>query len=629
MHVQAVIAQRLVEDVDEAAVPRLPGRPKSVGHVDVGMIAHDSSVRTDNSLLLSPASRPPIIYQLRPSHAGSDPDSRRPHQRWEGVMSPRIAGQTRPLFASLRRAFALTAVLGMSSAFSAYALDKASGAAGSDVPLATVQNAPTPEAATSSSLSAPPGTSATLATPMQHTASVPPSAAAPGALQGQNSTPQEQMYRVRCEYVVTREYLNSFVATVAESAISSAAPGAAAPPKERKYPDPTGCPVLLPKDARVLDGPGDLVVVVNAAGYSAALAASSATKPLRLFLNGFDLGTDGLIAGAERRGEWVALRFHVPNGKYSQPFWTTVYNQQGILDDGPLQASVGWSVEPAFVPDDKTQGDPLYVSVTNWRWLTAASFMAALLTWFFFWALWGTDTFRLAPTYPWWSDARSLQTKLHRATVPLYLWPFQLTRKVTVDTNDKTIAAILKGYYSNFDPAKVATYQEAAGVAKSGAVPTDVAQAVVGLALTSDWRTFRLPFSLARVQWGSWMTFATTVAVFLWLVYARFPILEGSVLGLIAVSTLTAGASLIIENGSDKKNTAYSKGFFYDIMTDMDGVQQAHRYQAIVVNTLLFAVGLLYVWQHLAYPTFDTSWLELLGLSGFAQAAGKGTLEQK
>ena len=194
-----------------------------------------------------------------------------------------------------------------------------------------------------------------------------------------------------------------------------------------------------------------MVVVVNAEGYTAALAASSATKPLRLFLNGFDLGTDGLIASAVRRGDRVAIQFRVPNAKYSQAFWTTVYNEQGILSQAPLQASVGWSIEPAFVPDDKTQGDPLYVSVTNWRWLAAAGFLALLLIWFFFWALWGTDTFRVAPTYPWLSDARSLQTKLHRATVPFYLWPFQRRHKVALDPNTPEIASILRGYFSDFD----------------------------------------------------------------------------------------------------------------------------------------------------------------------------------
>lgn len=514
-------------------------------------------------------------------------------------MSAPSTAQARSFSASLRNAFALVAALGMTCASTAYAVE----AAGAPAPAAVPPAAQT---------TAPPQPLAALAA-------------------GPQGAAKEHVYRVLCEYVVTRGYLDSLLHPIAEAAASAPAPGASALHAERKYPDPTACPAQLSQGARVLDGPGDLVVVVNAEGYSAALAASSAQKPLRLFLNGFDLGTDGLIAGAERREDRVALQFHVPNAKYSQPFWTTVFNQQGIVYQAPMQASVGWSAEPAFVPDDKTEGDPLYVSVTNWRWLTAAAALAGLMIWFFFWALWATDTFRVAPTYPWWSDARALQTKLHRATVPIYLWPFQRRRTVSVDPSNEATAAILKGYLSDFDPAKLADYDKAAREAIGGLIPPDgtAPKVVVGLALMSDWRTFRLPFSLARVQWGSWIMFSTTVAVFLWLVYARFPVLEGSVLGLVGVSTLTAGASLIIENGSDKKNTAYSKGFFYDIMTDADGVQQAHRYQAIVVNILLFAVGLLYVWQHLAYPTFDNSWLELLGISGLAQAAGKGTLEQK
>ena len=88
------------------------------------------------------------------------------------------------------------------------------------------------------------------------------------------------------------------------------------------------------------------------------------------------------------------------------------------------------------------------------------------------------------------------------------------------------------------------------------------------------------------------MMFASTAAVFLWLVYTRFPVHEGSVLGLVGVSTLTAGASLIIDNASTDKNTVFSRGFFYDIMTDNNGVQQAHRYQAIVVNIPLLFVGI-------------------------------------
>ncbi len=98
-------------------------------------------------------------------------------------------------------------------------------------------------------------------------------------------------------------------------------------------------------------------------------------------------------------------------------------------------------------------------------------------------------------------------------------------------------------------------------------------------------------------------------------------------LGLVAVSTLTAGASFIVDQGNGP-TTNYSHGFFSDLMTGPDMVQQAHRYQAIVINLLLLVVGILYVFQHLAFPTFDKTWLEMLGISGIAQAAGKQILEK-
>ncbi len=402
---------------------------------------------------------------------------------------------------------------------------------------------------------------------------------------------------------------------------------------------PTDCEHVLPpqdltanEDASVLNGPGDLMVVVPLSGYEDALKRSGNTTSLRLFLNGFDLGSDGLVASALREGDRVGLRFRVPNKKDSQAFWTTVFSERGIIKKVGLDASVGWAGNPAFVRRPGTRKDNLQVTVTSSVSLVFAGVMVSVLIWFFFWALIGSDTFRVAPTYPWWNDARSLQTKLHRATIPIWMWPFQRRSTVKVTPTDGPIQEILQGYFPKFQASNLSTYKTTADLAINGTPPTTddkKRETVVGLALTSDWGRFRLPYSLAKVQWGGWMMFATTAAVFLWLVYARFPVLEGSVLGLVAVSTLTAGASLIIDNTSDTKNTNYSQGFFHDIMTDTNGVQQAHRYQAIVVNILLFVVGMLYVWQHLAYPTFDQSWLELLGLSGLAQVAGKGTLETK
>ena len=449
-------------------------------------------------------------------------------------------------------------------------------------------------------------------------------------------------YGIICQYVLTSHYFK----WLNEETARDLHPDPKKPgldPKRQRYPTDCNANVLATEDdahedARVLNGPGDLMVVVPFSGYEDALKLSTPKTQLRLFLNGFDLGADGSIASAQRVGDRVALRFAVPNKKDSQPFWTTVFAEHGIIEKVDLDASVGWAGNPAFIRRPLADGrnDNLKVQVASSFSLVWAGSLAALLIWFFFWALIGSDTFRIAPTYPWWNDARTLQTKLHRATVPIWMWPFQRRKTVTVTPTDDAILEILQGYFSKFDATTLTPdkdpYKDAAKLAINGTPPTTVdstRQTVIGLALTSDWGKFRLPFSLAKVQWGGWMMFATTAAMFLWAAYARFPVLEGSVLGLVAISTLTAGASLIIDNTSTTPNTNYSQGFFHDIMTDPNGVQQAHRYQAIVVNIMLFVVGLLYVWQHLAYPTFDQSWLELLGISGLAQVAGKGTLETK
>ena len=434
-----------------------------------------------------------------------------------------------------------------------------------------------------------------------------------------SAEPPAPDYRVICQYVLTDSYFDGLKKLKAANS-------------QLDTTDPTDCAtVSSDEDARVLNGPGDLMVVVPQSGYEDALKRTSNTAQLRLFLNGFDLGADGLIASAQRGSKGVALRFRVPNKKDSQAFWTTVYSEHGIIEKVPLEASVGWAGNPAFIRGANWAGVDLQVSVTNTRALVAEGILASLLIWFFFWALFGSDTFREAPTYPWWNDARSLQTKLHRATVPYWQWPFKRRKNVELNLTNSKIEKILTAYFPTFASANEGAYRDAAKKA-IGELPSsadETKEMVIGLALTSDWGKFRLPFSLAKVQWGGWTMFATTAAVFLWLVYARFPVLDGSVLGLVALSTLTAGASLIIDNTSDKKNISYSQGFFHDIMTDSDGVQQAHWYQAIVVSVLLFAVGLVYVCQHLAYPTFDPSWLELLGISGLAQVAGKGTLENK
>jgi hypothetical protein len=90
----------------------------------------------------------------------------------------------------------------------------------------------------------------------------------------------------------------------------------------------------------------------------------------------------------------------------------------------------------------------------------------------------------------------------------------------------------------------------------------------------------------------------------------------------VTISAVAASASMLTD-ATNPSPLQVSEGFIRDLATDSQGKQQVHRFQAIVVNLLLLFVGIAYVIQHLAYPEFDTSWLEFLGLSAVAQVAGK------
>lgn len=394
--------------------------------------------------------------------------------------------------------------------------------------------------------------------------------------------------------------------------------------------DPTACPAAS-SDHEALVGPGDVVVVVGDADYAAALQQAGG-KPLRLFLNGFDLGADGALVSVERRDAKAAMRFHAGSKKSTaQAFWSSVYQQQGILASGTLRAGVGWATDPAFtVPLDPKLA--LTVSVTSWLPLTLATLLGGVLVLFFWWALCNSDTFRVAPLYPWWLDARVLRAQVRKAAFPAT--PRARSAKdFDAARYAAQVTVPLKARYADFvwPAGGLDDYLQAAQQALHGRLPADAAalrKSVIGLALHGGyWKIPRLPYSLVRVQWGAWVMFSITAAIYLWLVYGEFPALAGSVLGLVTISTVTAGGSFIVDQAKGA-SLDYSRSFIEDLMTGNDGVQQAHRYQAIVVNVLLLVVGVMYVVQHLLYPTFDPSWLGLLAVSGAAQTLGKQVLEK-
>lgn len=182
----------------------------------------------------------------------------------------------------------------------------------------------------------------------------------------------------------------------------------------------------------------------------------------------------------------------------------------------------------------------------------------------------------------------------------------------------------------NFTNDQVAACMEQAKLALDGYFPdTELkkSQTIIGLSLhRRPIPVVRATFSLVAVQVGTWVTFACLAAVFLWLVYGQWPMLKGSMLVLVTISAATATASWLVD--SSARQFKPSVNLLRDLTAGTDNEQRVHRFQAVMVNALLLFIGTAFVVQHLAYPTFDPSWLEFLGLSGLLQTAGKGLLEK-
>jgi hypothetical protein len=196
----------------------------------------------------------------------------------------------------------------------------------------------------------------------------------------------------------------------------------------------------------------------------------------------------------------------------------------------------------------------------------------------------------------------------------------------------KVLELLQKSAYGgpNFTNDQVKACTDLAKLALDGYFPDTeikISQTVIGLSLQArPIAVARATFSLVAVQVGTWVTFACLAAVFLWLVYGQWPMLKGSMLVLVTISAATATGSWLVDSGS--KQFKRSVSLLRDLTSGTDNEQRVHRFQAVMVNALLLFIGTAFVVQHLAYPTFDASWLEFLGLSGLLQTAGKGLLEK-
>lgn len=387
-----------------------------------------------------------------------------------------------------------------------------------------------------------------------------------------------------------------------------------------------------PDQTGTLVGTGDVRVAVDTASLLAAAAdASAAPDQVRLFLNGIDMGRNGTLIAREDAGNFSTLRFHVDAGKDSQKLWAMLYRTVGLTSRDGLSVGLGWDGGTASLAYTATQGN-LRVAVTHaaMPWIALAVVVALLLVFVRRGA--ASDVFRDAPTPAWWRTAMVLRRQVRA----------EMRRGRDAHDNDggatnwtsaalSVLAAQNAGFVAD-DPAACARAAQAANAALSGRLPDprDESMTIAGLVLRQqDWMPVRATFSLTRVQLALWFSFAVCSGVFLWVIYGDLPAIDGSVLVLLGISVGTTGASFAVDQNFGGHPFEPSGGFLHDLVTGFaDDKQQIHRLQAVIVNLMLLVVGIVHVAQNLTYPTFESTWLVFLGVSGGTMVLGKQYVEK-
>lgn len=375
-----------------------------------------------------------------------------------------------------------------------------------------------------------------------------------------------------------------------------------------------------------LVGGGNVLVYVDRSKYEAAARiAGEDGRSLRLYLNGFDQGSDAKLASTFRvdSKELIALRFAVKRGTENRALWTSLYKENGLRMSAPLLVGLGWS-GVGLVSQGGDRGSR--IAITDDASLATASLLIIGLLIGFLWVLRSTDALRDAPTNWYWAVAARLRRRLWIASKAAQRGGKRLTM-------EEARKAILDGFVPGFvyQTHLTRTYQEAADAAlRFEALDSEhTTLAIAGLCITPKrWVPVRATYSLGRVQMATWFVFAVATSLFVWAVYGQLPILPASLVALLTLSAATAAASKATDlNAPEGRPYFVSTDFWHDLVTGFDTKQQLHRLQAIVVNVLLLSVGLFEVIGDLNMPTFEGSWLAFLGISGATLAIGKQLTE--
>ena len=384
----------------------------------------------------------------------------------------------------------------------------------------------------------------------------------------------------------------------------------------------------LPKECTLattqggLYGSGDVVVVVTKESWKLAIAEPTQARATpRLFINGISAGDAKAFLGAEpRQDDTVRLRFHVGADTSTRALWMALYRQNTMTAATPLHASLGWG-GPTATTETSEAGPDVHITSVKRQYVAFGSLLGIAV--FMLYCLLRTDIFRDSSASNPWSDAATLR----RA------WMRRRKKLTSSQTTDGAFSVFVRSttYGANYQPAAHQKYRDAAiaVLASRSQIPfAQVDDAVVGLLLLPGrWTPVRATYSLARIQVGLWLLFIVGAGIFMWLVLGELPTVGTSLVGLLALSAATSAASFAVDGNADPRPFMPSHGLLRDVTSGWDGTQQLHRIQALIVNGLLFCVGIDAVVQNLTYPEFDGSWLALLGVSGIAQAVGKQALE--
>ena len=363
-----------------------------------------------------------------------------------------------------------------------------------------------------------------------------------------------------------------------------------------------------------LTGEGDLVLVVPKTRFEAAARhqGKPGSEPMTPYLNGVAMLQDATLLTVEHRDEDTYLRYRISFGPHTQTLWKILYRDGGVSGSEPLRVALGWPEQGPASLSPLTKTQTATVSITSDLKITIALTLMLALAFGADLMVRRSDTLRDAPLPAWWETAIEQR----------FLYSREKAEKRET---------WMKERYPDYRPDDRNHYLAAAAsaLARFAVTPEEEKEVIIGLIMQpGTWKPVRASFSLARVQLAVWFAFTVAAGLFFWIIYDRLPQISGSLLSLLGISILTAGASLTVDSNAGGRTYSPSKGLLTDLVTGFDEKQKFHRYQAVVVNLLLLLTGFSYCLQQLAYPEFDQSWLALLGLSGATLGAGKQMLEK-